>query len=611
MNNKQLELIEIPIKQNQYLTDIYNIHFGRLPSRVILNKLLPGTGATTAELESDFFLIMIEPYRPVIEGKLKKYKNILGVYKGIYEDKITEYIDKQKGKPLKFLVTPESYKRLVKVLKTRFNVYKDFRIVIDECDRLISDVDFRKSITIPMEDFFRYDSSIFISATPILPSDNRFAGNDFKLLKLKPDYDYRKKIELISTNSVVSSLRAKLKPDSEVPYFIFINSTNAISALITALNLKSQSRIYCSEESVRKLRGEGYTNADSELGKFSAFNFLTSRFFPAVDIDLEYKPNVIMLSELFFAEHSMLDPFTDSIQITGRFRAGVNSITHITNTNSRLKHMSKAEVTAHIRGGYEVYKQLSSLYHSVSNEGAREVFKQALERVDFARFFILDDQLEKKLNYFMVDNLINDEKVKSYYTSPDALKSAYEETNHFIVSLSSEFYTIGDEDKLRKHKAYQSNQKEYFKETAVQLVKLLSPPKIGVYHLININKEIDEIKKSCPLIYEAYNLIGLEALEAVDYNVSAIKKAMKEKRKSLKINNFAMIDDIYEVFSTGKPYQDSFIVNNFTRIYKDHGLDHIAKASHIKRYYKADRTTVKGAKGYNVHKKLFLSSNEI
>ena len=57
------------------------------------------------------------------------------------------------------------------------------------------------------------------------------------------------------------------------------------------------------------------------------YNFFTSRFFNAVDMELEEQPHVIML--VYFAEHTMIDPYTDAIQIVGRFRNGVSSITYI------------------------------------------------------------------------------------------------------------------------------------------------------------------------------------------------------------------------------------------------------------------------------------------
>ena len=62
------------------------------------------------------------------------------------------------------------------------------------------------------------------------------------------------------------------------------------------------------------------------------YNFFTSRFFNAVDMELEEQPHVIMLTDVYFAEHTMIDPYTDAIQIVGRFRNGVSSIIYISNT---------------------------------------------------------------------------------------------------------------------------------------------------------------------------------------------------------------------------------------------------------------------------------------
>ena len=43
------------------------------------------------------------------------------------------------------------------------------------------------------------------------------------------------------------------------------------------------------------------------------FNFFTSRFNAGMDIELNYKPDLIMLSDVNLVEHTVLDPFSDMI----------------------------------------------------------------------------------------------------------------------------------------------------------------------------------------------------------------------------------------------------------------------------------------------------------
>ena len=62
------------------------------------------------------------------------------------------------------------------------------------------------SIREPMNDFFRFQNKALISATPIVPEkDSRFDG--FMRVLIQPDYVYRQKLKLITTNNVLETLQ--------------------------------------------------------------------------------------------------------------------------------------------------------------------------------------------------------------------------------------------------------------------------------------------------------------------------------------------------------------------------------------------------------------------
>lgn len=100
------------------------------------------------------------------------------------------------------------------------------------------------------------------------------------------------------------------------------------------IGILDESTVFCAPKSVYKLKQSlnfknAYSKFDPKLMK--KFNFFTSRFNAGMDIELNYKPDLIMLSDVNLVEHTVLDPFSDMIQIVGRFRNGLNYITHITN----------------------------------------------------------------------------------------------------------------------------------------------------------------------------------------------------------------------------------------------------------------------------------------
>lgn len=71
---ENLKQIVLDIHRGEYLADaLHRQEKSNLPSHVILNKMLPGLGATHAELVSERNSIIIEPNVPAI---MKKRKSI-------------------------------------------------------------------------------------------------------------------------------------------------------------------------------------------------------------------------------------------------------------------------------------------------------------------------------------------------------------------------------------------------------------------------------------------------------------------------------------------------------------------------------------------------------
>jgi hypothetical protein len=254
--------------------------------------------------------------------------------------------------------------------------HRDYMLLFDECDKIIKDIDYRATIAFPIEDFFLFDKKAFVSATPILPSDPRFEQQDFQVIKIVPDYDYSKKMQLVTTNNVVAVFRQITEMVEDRHVCIFLNSTDTILAIIQKFGLVSQSKVFCSQDSVDKLNKLGYTNAFADL-KFdstghvilSQYTFFTSRFFSAVDIDLKTKPATVIISDLFYAKHSMIDPFTEAIQILGRFRNGTGAIIHVSNWNPDILFKTPEQLQNYLDGCHEVYIQIKRLLETAIHRG--------------------------------------------------------------------------------------------------------------------------------------------------------------------------------------------------------------------------------------------------
>lgn len=598
----------LTISQGQYLEDIMT----EIPTNTILAKTVPGIGATTLEIKSKRHSIIIEPNVPVIKGKEKKHKkdNLFGVYEAVSTNNIIAYLEEplKKSEYKKIMTTPESFSKVMRaMLVLGINCHKDYMLLFDECDKIIKDIDYRNGIALPIEDFFLFDNKAFVSATPILPSDPRFEQQDFQVIKIVPDYDYTKKMQLVTTNNVVATFREILTMcENKNHICIFLNSTDTILAIIKKFNLESISKVFCSQDSVDKLNKLGYTNTFANLQfdinnnvKLAQYTFFTSRFFSAVDIDLETKPTVIIISDLFYAKHSMIDPHTESVQIIGRFRNGTGGIIHVSNTNSYLSHKTPEQLENYLAGCHETYMQIKQLLKAATNKGVRDTLKEALERITYAKY--IDEQGNK--NYFAIDNYFDEERVKGYYIHPTRLRQAYEASEHFKVKYRYYPLPLGDEDRLKISRA--DNKKER-RLAIIEQLDLLNGEE-DVYDEPLFKEFRDSIHKEDALIVEVYEELGEGYAKDNLMRDKKMKLDLILYRSKIGKDRFAIMTSVYTVFKEGRKYRVKYIKDELSKIYSRYGDNSPYTASKIAEFFKItnDNIKIKGQRGYLLGKKLF------
>ena len=365
------------ISKGQRLSDIMDF----LPSNAIIQKTLPGIGATYLEITSKRNSIIIEPNVPVIEGKSKKHSNILGVIGGVTKQDVKNYLSRDQEFK-KIIVTPESYYKVQGAFKKLgINYFDEYFLLIDECERIGQDIDYRETIDAPMEDFWKFKNRSFISATPINISSKEFENHNFEFIRIKPDFDFRLDIRIFFTHNVLATVKETLtgvlegRTNVDTTFCFFINSVYMIHNIINDLGIKDYCNIYCSKRAsikFQKLHDENVFSNLNEL-KINKFNFFTSRFFSAVDIELESKPAVIIVSDVIFAMHSMINPETEIVQIAGRFRNGIRSITHITNTDSDLPEKSLEDLKFRFNESEKAYSEMRDSYSNAPNEYQKKV----------------------------------------------------------------------------------------------------------------------------------------------------------------------------------------------------------------------------------------------
>ena len=598
---RQLKDKTYRIRQNQWIKDVLKM----IPTNIILFKKLCGIGATSLELDTPRHSIVAEANVPVIKGKCKKYntkhiKKILGVYEGVTVDEIVEYLESNVLWK-KILVTPESFGKVKEAMQELgIDMYGTYFLAIDECERTIQDIGYRSSIILPLKDFFLFKNKAFISATPIIPSDPRFAQHKFSNVYIEPakDYDYKQKIHIIETNNVMLSLKKFIAENERKQYFVFFNSTDTIAHFLNELEVKDQSAIFCAKESMQKLKVNNFTHVSTSLGEFRIYNWMTSRFFSAVDIDDIVDPTIIMITDIISAQHSMIGPMSEAIQIVGRFRRPENGkikkeVIHITNFLPGLTSMSEEEVISYIQECQVVYRVLKRYLKASTTRGAVSTLKEILKRIEFAKYINEDGSR----NYFMQDNTVFEEKLKSYYQCMEKLLTAYDKSKRFIVSHETESYEITDKERALKQNT--TPLKTVYSVLMPMLKDIYDPEKTSVFQR---EFQMAFLRKEYKNVVQDFDRLGYEAVKALDFNPKRIKAAIKDKDKSEQESNFGLMQHIEEAFNEGELCSSPKIISRLKHGIRENNLPMLKPNLKLLRKYcqLSDRMWIGTENGKNV-----------
>ena len=557
------QIIQINKNENgkiQYLTEVLPM----IPTNTILYKTLTGLGATYGELKADRNSIIIEPNVPVIVGKCNdpkhKEDNLFGVYEGVYTEDVIKYLEKSADKRTKILTTPESFQKVKDAFELMdMDIYGTCFLLFDECHKIVKDADYRSDITLPFDDFFLFNEKALVSATPISFSDPRFEMQKFQIIRIEPAFEYKLPVSLIHTNNVLEQLKRTLDKLDATDICLFVNSTDMIYSFIKQLDIENESTVFCAKKSVEKLKNKKFKHAFEQWSKskMKKYNFFTSRFYNALDIELKIKPTVIMISDVYFSEYSMIDPHTDAIQAIGRFRNGVNRVCHIFNTNPNLPVRTEEEIGIYLQVSKEVYDKIKTFYDCATSEEARNAYHGILKVLPFNQMLNKDG----KENFFAIDNYVDEALLKSSYNAQEKLIASYRSNRLFDLDVESAYFPFGDFERLKKESKYASL-KDKRKEVVRQLELLKGDDETEM-----IRNYKEDLRKADSFIYEAYEEIGKEMIESLDYSVKRIKEAMILKQHREKTEGTEFIQLIKNSFKVRQKYTKKYIKEELTRIY--------------------------------------------
>ena len=529
---------EILINKGQWLSEVLE----EIPTNTIFNKTLTGCGATTLEINAARNSIIIEPNVPVITGKKVRHPQILAVYEGITKEDVKAYLAGDYDGYRKIITTPEGFAKKVMpaMHETGTDVFNDYFLLFDECEKTIQDIGYRGDIYLPIEDFFKFKGKAMVSATPIMPSDLRF--REFDMIRLRPTYAYKKRIQVCITTNTVRVLRRVLElcEQSNKKACVFFNSTDATLKIIQTLKLEDKSKVFCSEKSMKKLKKEGFKEVSDKLSDLAEVNFFTSRFYSAVDIDINEKPVVIILTDVYNAPHSTIDPSTEVYQAVGRFRNGVHKICHISNWDVNIITRPHDAVFHDLNSLELAYRSVEDVMRRADPIG-KEAIQKSLNEMEYSRFLTPYGSR----NYLMWDNAWEDEKIKGYYKNEASIRNAYKDAP-FDAKFRVLILPVTDEDRLRFSRERLSSTRELW-QGAIELLDRVDDA--------NFDKEaayiIEELGEEFKLMIEAHKILGSKRIVELDYDRRKIEAAIGNIQENRLLTSEAVQEIVYGRYSTG------------------------------------------------------------
>ena len=572
----------ITLKEGQFLSNVLS----EIPTDCILSKRVPGCGATTLELKTNRNSIIIVPNVPVIQSKEKKEPYPKGVYEDVTVSEVVTYL--KENIRYKIMTTPESFGKIkVACEKCNINIYSEFFLLMDECHQLVKDVDYRNFIVLPMADFFKFKNKAMVSATPLGFSDPRL--KKFETLEVRADYDYQQEITVINAYNTIKAIGEYLESHQNGTVCFFVNSITQIYSIMRNFKLLEDSTVYCAPKSVTKLKeGYDFTNAYKEWSAetMKRYNFFTGRFFSAFDLELTYKPDLVMITDPYLSPYTMLDVDTDCIQICGRFRYGISSATHIYRVNPEICVKSKEQVEQDIHDLEIGYNTLRRYYKNADSREDRMAFGQVIDIHPFRQYLYSD--LTK--NCFRIDCKVNEVLVEGKYKSELTVTDWYNDCHYFTPT----FEVCNSNENDEKMEIIKSA--HTLRDKRKKIVEILSqfeqPLSENAFDFINKIRKID------PFIVEAFELLGRKGIEEQNYNQQKIneKIIMKQRRGNRAIRL------IMNSFKVGNSYTNDYIKDELTRIFDMLEIhpERTIKGSMIKDYFQVEAWSNGKSRGYRL-----------
>jgi len=560
-----------------YLSDIMNLD---QMYNTVFNKAVTGIGGTSLALDSDKDIIILMPFKEVVNNKEGYNKDVLTVKEGVTQASIVEYLKTSTTR--KIVSTYDGLSKLLKAYtKANLNIYDDF-LLVDEWQVIFHQYLLRKEVmNLLLSEVKNFNKVCFMTATPI---KREWWFNEIKHLdELELVYELPLvEVRHINVKSIEDESAAICRTtlNKEHNAHIFCNSVDFINKVTKSLNLRKEDvRIVCSksnEKNAAKLSGY---KIESTLDPVKKINFYTSTCFEGCDI-FDPSGKIYVMCDGSKA-HTLVDISTTLGQIGGRIRDIKDNSIDLIYKQSRYVNVTKEQFEIATQSNIKKAEELLAERNTV-----------------FIDFLDIDKLNSVYLNIEEVDGK-PDIKFEKILLNIDCanfeLQHTYSVKANLIAELSGSFSAV-------------TIVKPWAEELELLEVERLN--KLSFKQKCELYKEYiessDVFKFTCDFdkdVVKAFEVLGYDELERLSFHKSNIERVIISKSNLSEPNKIFKLLKAYDL-KTGSTISNADAKLLIAEVYNKLGITKAPAASHIEHYFnveKVDKTVDRVRfKGYKI-----------
>ena len=567
------------------------LHLNDLPHNCIFNKVVTGCGGTTVVLQNTEDYVIAVPTTELIINKTNI--TIAGVskepYNGIYPfglfgrfddalPKLKDYLNSSGTK--KIMCTYDKVPRLMEYIQP-----SNYRLLIDEYHCLLKAYSYRqKAINGVLDNFRKFKSFCFMSATPILPSFKPNCLADVKEIQADWGNSLDKLIvELQQTNkpyALVANIINAYKRDGFITSkegvrsyeaFFFINSVTDIVAILKHCNLSNEEvRIVCANNDENERKLSGYTISNSRSPN-KMFNFITSKSFEGADYKSDTGLCFVVSTQS--NPHTQASIDTDIPQIAGRIRTKDNPfrnfLVHIFNTNYKKLNldMTYEQMEAKTNAALEKAQKTVEFFNSATDKDVKDNLRDNF-RQNINKWYMSYDSIKDK---FILNDILPKLELYNYLVNQRIYKDG--------ISVSKSYEDNGIETSVADYLKVEdsiSTQKLSFKDAFLRYAKIMSDDPLSPARLL--------LEEQQPLIREAYHKLGGERVRNLRYIKKSVEAALSclddDKNKEQKLAQL-----IVRLIPTAATITVSSALNKLSQAYNEIGISRKPKSKELHQWF--------------------------